>query len=75
MTLKLAREGVEAVSGADGLGLTQQIVEIPLSGKGEAALRDAISEARQLGEPAAALQPVPAAARCLPAFPSAPLHS
>lgn len=53
MTLKLARAGVEAVSGAEGLGLTQQIVEIPLSGKGEAALQDAIKAARQLGEPAA----------------------
>jgi hypothetical protein len=51
VTLKLARAGVEAVSGAEGLGLTQQIVEIPLSGKGEAALQDAIKAARQLGVP------------------------
>lgn len=48
--LKKARVGVEAQSGASGKGLVLQIVEIPLSSKADAALKQAEREARRLGE-------------------------
>lgn len=48
--LKPARAAVEAVTGASGQGLVQQIVELPLSGKADAVLAAARREAVKMGE-------------------------